>query len=284
MITNISLTHFKCFEALNLKCTPLNLLCGLNGMGKSTVLQALLVLRQSFESGELLNGRLVLGGQRADIGTGADTLFEDAERDEVGFALESDQADIAWQLHFDYSRISDQLTTTEPRSNSLTAYVPEQWQAIPPFGGRLVYINAERVGPRKLYPLSEVLARRGEFGPNSEHAWNFLNQNQDQLLLEDDPRCGPSGRRQLFSVLDDWLQDVSPGAHLQLEAVMAADAVIAGFTFNRPGDVQSRRHRATKRRVRIVVCAPRYVSVALTTRNVVPNRKPRITPSPTWPD
>ncbi len=45
--------------------------------------------------------------------------------------------------------------------------------------------------------------------------------------------------------VDHWLQDVSPGAHLQLESVLAADAVIAGFVFERPGDVATRRHRAT---------------------------------------
>ena len=245
MLSNIRLTNFKCFQELSLDCAPLNLLCGLNGMGKSSVIQALLVLRQSFETGELLNGSLVLGGQRTDIGTGSDVLFEDAERDEVGFTLDSDRTKNAWQLYFEYSRTSDQLTAAQARANNQTTYVSEEWQKIPPFGGRLVYVNAERVGPRKLYPLSDVLARRGEFGPSSEHAWNFLSYNQHYILPVDDPRCGHSERRQLPNVIDDWLQDVSPGAHLQLEAVTSADAVIAGFTFDRPGDVPSRRHRAT---------------------------------------
>ena len=51
MLRRIGLTNFKCFEKLELSCAPLNLLCGLNGMGKSSVIQALLVLRQSFETG-----------------------------------------------------------------------------------------------------------------------------------------------------------------------------------------------------------------------------------------
>ena len=59
MLTKICLTHFKCFERLELDCSPLTLLCGINGMGKSSVIQALLVLRQSFETGDLSQGRLV---------------------------------------------------------------------------------------------------------------------------------------------------------------------------------------------------------------------------------
>ena len=245
MLMKIGLTHFKCFQHANLGTTFLNLLCGLNGMGKSSVIQALLVLRQSFETGELANGRLVLGGRHTDLGMGSDVLFEDADRDELGFSLESDQARGTWELYFAYSRESDLLSAAQSSSDIQSTYVPTDWQAIPPFGGNVVYVNAERVGPRKLYPLSDVLARSGDFGPNGDHTWNFLVHRQHEALAVDDPRLGTSGRRQLLSVVDDWLQDVSPGAHLELETIAAADALMAGFTFERPGDVASRRHRAT---------------------------------------
>ena len=81
-------------------CRPLNLLCGLNGTGKSSVLQALLVLRQSFETGKLLEGELVLGGERIDLGTGEDVLFEDAKDKMVGFALQDDGKEDDWKLQF----------------------------------------------------------------------------------------------------------------------------------------------------------------------------------------
>ena len=70
MLQKIKLTNFKCFDSLELVCSPLTLLCGLNGMGKSSVLQALLVLRQSAVSGELDQWRLVMRGELADMGTG----------------------------------------------------------------------------------------------------------------------------------------------------------------------------------------------------------------------
>ena len=96
MLRNIKLKNFKCFEQLDLDCRPLNLLCGLNGMGKSSVLQALLVLRQSFETGKLRDSelgdplprpagqliypipddQLILNGERINIGTDSDVLFE----------------------------------------------------------------------------------------------------------------------------------------------------------------------------------------------------------------
>ena len=274
MLRNIKLTNFKCFEQLDLDCAPLNLLCGLNGMGKSTVIQAMLVLRQSLESGELQYGRLVLGGERVDLGTGSDVLFEDAERDVLGFELvDHDGEGHKYEQTFDCPRTSDILgASPEVKARGVWAdlmeedpglaskvlqpgdiidkpkppsYYLQYWETTQPFGGRFVYVNAERVGPRKSYPLSDVLARQGDFGSKGEYAWNYLNRNQDELLPVDDPRCVEGDRRGLLYTVDRWLQDVCPGTHLQLEEVTAADAVIAGFTFDRTGDVASQRYRAT---------------------------------------
>ena len=109
MLRWIGLTNFKCFESLDLPCARLNLLCGLNGMGKSSVIQALLVLRQSFETEDLQAGRFVLGGSLTDLGAGSDVLFEDAGEEVVGFALHGDRAHPTWTRQFGYSRDSDQL-------------------------------------------------------------------------------------------------------------------------------------------------------------------------------
>ena len=229
MLRNIKLTHFKCFEHLELDCTPLNLLCGLNGMGKSSVLQALLVLQQSFETGELSRGSLVLGGARVDLGAGSDVMFENAQRDEVRFSLESDKTPEVLELSFNYSTMADQLSVSNPRSGTDVDCVPAQWRTEPPFGGNMVYVNAERPGPRKSYPLSYVLAVRGDFGSIGEYAWNYLSQHQNDLLQKDDPRSGESGSLRLLDAVNLWLQDISPGVNLELNTVMSADAVIAGF-------------------------------------------------------
>ena len=274
MLRKIKLMHFKCFEQLSLDCKPLNLLCGLNGTGKSSVIQALLVLRQSFETGELLAGRLALNGDWAAVGTGADVLFEDAEREVLGFALESGGIEGPWEMEFDCST-ADLLNLLPSKARAPKgrpgeevlhspldkdrigeevfrgkfverSYVPSAWRDVPPFGGHLVCVNAERVGPQKLYPVStDVPSRRDDFGTSGEYAWDYLNRHQNDLLQADDPRCFEGKDRPLLAIVDQWMQDVCPGAHLQLEEVRAADAVIAGFTFDRESDVASRRHSAT---------------------------------------
>ena len=237
MLRTIKLTNFKCFKSMELALPPLALLCGLNGMGKSSVIQALLVLRQSFASGELLDGHLVLGGELTDLGTGQDVLCEDAEVDVVEFELHRHDSPNPCKLSFDYLRTADELTTR----NNFAA----PWREVPPLGGQLAYVNAERIGPRKFHHQSEVFARRGNLGARGEYTLNYLSTRQDDVLSSTDPRCPDLPSRRLGEVVDYWLQQVTPGARLQLETIQDADAIIAGFSFDRPGDVETRRYRAT---------------------------------------
>ena len=214
-------------------------------MGKSSIVQALLVLRQSFETGELTNGRLVLGGERVDLGAGLDILFENAASDFIRFSLEDDNAPQEWEMGFEYSRTADQLSALPNDVEAGYDYVPPSWRKLPPFGGNLIYVNAERIGPRKLYPLSDMFARRVDFGASGEFAWSYLSHCQNDLLPDNDPRCVASERRRLRDAVDQWLQEVHPGAHLELEEITAADAILPGFAFDRAGDVATRPYRAT---------------------------------------
>ena len=246
MLREIKLTNFKCFDSLELPCPPMTLLCGLNGMGKSTVIQALLVLRQSFISGELRQGRLVLGGELADLGTGNDVLFEDAKTDLVEFELRHGDIPMPFRLSFEYSRAADQLQSRDAAvTEESGSEMLEQWGKVPPLGGDLPYVNAERIGPRKFYSLSETFARRRNLGARGEYALNYLHARQNETLSSVDPRCTGLGEQGLLQLIDHWLQEITPGAHLQFDTVTEADALVAGFFFDRPDDVPTRRYRAT---------------------------------------
>src|SRR5437588_351824 len=53
MIRSLRLQNYKCFEMQFLDLNFLTLLSGLNGTGKSSVIQAFLLLRQSFQQNVL---------------------------------------------------------------------------------------------------------------------------------------------------------------------------------------------------------------------------------------
>ena len=53
MIREIHVRNFKAFKDQRFRLAPLTLLAGLNGSGKSSLLQTILILRQSFDQGLL---------------------------------------------------------------------------------------------------------------------------------------------------------------------------------------------------------------------------------------
>ena len=244
MLTELRLTNFKAFEALALRCAPITLLCGVNGTGKSSVIQALLLLHQSAASGALRppNMQLELAGDLAEIGTGRDALYEDASTDALSFELYGTEVDEPCTMTFrvlpDEGGHSDQLLADH-------AQVGDDWWEVPPLGSNFHYVNAERVGPRKSYSHSETLVRRGDLGPRGEYALNFLSERGNSLLPSGDPRLDGATGRRLLDAIDRWMGEISPGAHLSFDKIVEADALLAGFSFDREGDIATRRFRAT---------------------------------------
>lgn len=78
MLTQIKLTNFKCFkEETTIPLCQFNLFTGVNGAGKSTALQALLLMRQSIEHNPYTT-ELILNGSCINLGS-----FDDVRNREI---------------------------------------------------------------------------------------------------------------------------------------------------------------------------------------------------------
>jgi len=75
MLNSLSLKYFKCFESLHLPLSPLTMLSGTNASGKSSVLQALVLLHQTMREHEW-STRLMLNGKSIKLGTVLDVVNE----------------------------------------------------------------------------------------------------------------------------------------------------------------------------------------------------------------
>ena len=89
MIKKIKIKNFKCFSDIEFELGNVNLLAGSNGCGKSSLIHALLLLKQSVEQGTQL-GDLYLYGKYVDLGTAKEVLYEDAQEDEIIISIENE--------------------------------------------------------------------------------------------------------------------------------------------------------------------------------------------------
>ena len=96
MLTQITLERFKCFNRLYMPLKPLTLIAGTNGAGKSSIIQALLLLRQSCKDKDYdWKQSLVINGGLIDLEDAGKLLYINAEGDssDILLSIENDDTD-----------------------------------------------------------------------------------------------------------------------------------------------------------------------------------------------
>lgn len=89
MLKSVRVKNFKILSDAQFSLSNLTVLSGYNGVGKSCLIQSLLLLRQSYERNVLANC-LLLDDKYVSVGLGRDALKCDAEEKQIAFELEWD--------------------------------------------------------------------------------------------------------------------------------------------------------------------------------------------------
>lgn len=237
MITNISISNFKCFEQQDIPFEPLTVLTGLNGCGKSTVIQSLLLLRQSRLQGRLPSIGLSLNGELIRVGTAADALYEGAREDRISFSV-TERGIAPNSYTFYYDRSAEVLTRVDHQeANDEAASVL--------FANDFQYLEAERIGPRAFFSAADFTVRKErELGKQGEFAAHFLHIFRE-LICDKLAVLHPDAKsNRLLDQVEAWLGEISPGARLTTILQSEMDLVSLGFSFETDAGV-SNRYRTT---------------------------------------
>lgn len=261
MIRSLHLRNFKPFANQLLEFRSLTLLSGLNSTGKSSVIQSLLLLRQSYQQGLLPNTGLALNGDLARIGTAKDALFEGAGKEEpIGFDLDWDNgAKCAWR--FQYDREVDVLNLASPPISK------EVYQASL-FSKNFHYFQAERMGSRPFFEMSDFQVRQlGQLGTRGEYTAHFLFINgreeipssrlsHPQVKLKGQQGQPEAKSFDLIDQVEAWMGEVSPGTRIKIDPKPDVDLMSFQYLY---GD--SNAYRATNVGFGITYILPIIVAV-----------------------
>jgi len=224
MITSLRLKNFKAFEDQILEFKSLTLLSGLNSTGKSSVLQSLLLLRQSYQQ-SLLPGRgLALNGDLVCIGTAQDALFEDAKENSIGFELVWENGSKGrWCFNYDQEAdvlaLASQRTADDIYQSSL-------------FSDNFHYLQAERIGPRTYFEISDFQVRQHhQLGTQGEYTAHFISINRDQNIPHANLSHPKAISLNLREQIEAWLGEVSPGTRLEIKSNPDIDLVSFQYSY-----------------------------------------------------
>ncbi|HEY85121.1 MAG TPA: DUF3696 domain-containing protein [Chloroflexi bacterium] len=215
MLDSLRLENFKGFKQVDVPLRPLTLLSGINSMGKSTVLQSLALLRQSYYQRMLIDDKhtqqsLVLNGDLVTLGTGKDLIFESAPKNKIELSLTFFDSKANWV--FDYDRSGNVL------QNGI--YTPTGIASIFETGlftNNFHYLQAERIGPRTSSGMDNYLVNvRNELGSKGEFAAHYLHLHESQKV--DPAMLHPfiDASETLLGQVQAWMNEISLGTQIRL--------------------------------------------------------------------
>lgn len=205
MLERIKLSNFKSIKDETFDFESLTLFSGLNSMGKSSVLQSMLLLRQSHEKHLLPLTGLSLTGEYVCIGNGKDLLFTDSNDDFIEIESYWDKSTLKFQ--FTYKEMSDLQPIA--KDETLIDGLPFDESL---FTSAFQYLSAERINPKSFYDVSEyAVNQRRSLGRKGEFTAHFLAQHGYKNIPIDELKHDNSPTNILSDNLNAWMSEITPG-------------------------------------------------------------------------
>jgi predicted ATPase len=244
MISELCLKNFKCFEYVDLPLSKLNLLAGINSMGKSSVIQSLLLLRQSYEQG-FLNDRIRLNGNYTNIGRGRDLLYRNAVDSGQGVCIRLVYNDFTFSWKIKYEADNDSLMIDE--AEYPFPDTPGSKFNASLFRDSFEYISADRIGPRIRHDktnasYSYIKGMKRRVGVNGEYAIHYLLENGEKdLVVNSSVLHTDQTSRKIKYQSQCWLSEISPGLKIRINEYKNVDTL--GILYMMQGNETTEEYR-----------------------------------------
>lgn len=226
MIKEIQIQNFKCFtNSKPFEFSKINLLTGINGRGKSSLLQAFLILSQSAWKNKNLK-KLVINDELINLGNFDDIKNSETPRGEnIHFNIKFDlpfidEAKIQFNENPDEPLLADFVKldiTSHGKNYIINNYDKEINQIVLTFSEILKnihFVSADRLGPVK-YVEKTNLPEFLHVGPRGEHTINILAESINLPNVNDELYLGKDAKSVLQQTIE-WLNYILEGANISI--------------------------------------------------------------------
>lgn len=234
MIDTVKISALKSIDHLSLQCSNLNILTGTNSSGKSTFLQALLLVSQNVATWHGLNGNLVsLGDFRGDAKN-----FNVSTNEIVIEISMSPASTVPIKMTFEEDDHPGEplfikwLKTVKTHGDTETISMKDLEDA-PSFSTK--YLSCNRIGGQDVYQKN--YGHADDIGINGEYALFYLQTNKAKKL--EPALIRDSTSETLMSQVNYWLEYIV-GATISLEDVIGTDIVKASYDMGNDRKIRPR--------------------------------------------
>ncbi|RKR80752.1 putative ATPase [Mucilaginibacter gracilis] len=254
MINSIEIKNFKSIKKKFFPLGNLNLLMGLNGMGKSSFIQTLLLLRQS--DNLMRRGELKLNGSYTSIGDTKDALYQYDKEQSLQFILRYGEDEETF-LDFDFKQEADVFTLKNATGGTTPDFQNSNFFKEDLFGNNFQYLNANRLEPSSIHSKSYTsVVTLNDVGNHGEYTAHFIevHGNEDirfENLLHPKSKSIDSVTKQevtvksLINQINLWMGEISPGVNVRTTAIPNSEKMLLEFVFIQPNLGNTNRFKPT---------------------------------------
>lgn len=217
----LNIRNFKCFQQVDIEVNNLTVLVGANGYGKSSAIQALLLIRHTIEEkcqyddgkqrfiqapASLCNEISLNGSYDLALGYSSSIINREVQESEINFSITDCESESSLHLTYIVDTTEDQLWIEAKNisisENSEFSILKKEFY----------YLNAERVGPRVLHPLQHTsFLNTGFKGELTAQVIDF-NSGRERVSSE---RVFPETKNEtLAAQVNFWLDFIMPGVRV----------------------------------------------------------------------
>lgn len=237
MINSYNLNNFKSFDSATLEFTNLNVLSGINGSGKSSVIQSLLLLKSYFEYQSPDYNVISLNNTYCQLGKVQDVFHEGAEDQLIKLVLKINNTEYSFSFNLDLEDFGLDYLQLD--------LVPDDKTEINGFFDQIYYLQASRVGPAVLQEKNDFKVRNlKDIGISGEYVYHYLNFFGKQPIEIQERLHINAVNNSLIENTNKWLQDICPGISLKTDYIDGTDLVGLNYSFERKLGV-SNNYRST---------------------------------------
>lgn len=237
MIESLTIKNFKCFVDQNVELSKLTVLAGSNGVGKSTIIQSMLLIRQTIdvmehhfsaiiekwidgiikkketETNSAINAKILLNHEYLlQLGNSKEILNSKSKSNQISLTIKSKHGEV----EFGYDASISNLSLI---SNVLKGdYSNDSFN----IGKKTFhYLNAERLGPRNIQEITEQnfnsVGFQGEYTGQAIYKAEVINQkleDGDKRIFE------ANANKSLYKISNQvelWMKFIIPEIEIRID-------------------------------------------------------------------
>ncbi len=233
-IKTIKLNNFKTFKDVEIDLNYLNILAGSNSVGKSSIIQALLLHKQNDRellftntapTGKGLVPRFQVNGSFVNLGDESDLLCASSDDDFYKITVTTNESfselkyckETGWELLF-----PEEVGNDDPKNvYDLLLNLD-----------KLKHISSNRIAPAITYELSKAHVEEGSLGSNGEYTAHYLSLNKHMDLPIPQLVHENSVTTYLLENVSNWLAEISDNIYVNAKVINEAQKAAITYEYS----------------------------------------------------